>query len=66
MKSVAEQSVAELGGPVSVLSRQKRDHIKLDQLLDRLGESRTGEEEAILLNIYRLVFPHAHAEETVL
>ncbi len=66
MKSVAEQSVAELGGRVSVLSRQKRDHIELDHLLHRLGESRAGEEGAILLKIYRLVFPHAYAEETVL
>ena len=66
MKSVAEQSVADLGGRASVLSRQKRDHIILDQLLHRLGQSRAGEQEAILLKVYRLVFPHAYAEETIL
>jgi hemerythrin superfamily protein len=66
MRSVAQQSLAELGGRGSVLSRQKRDHIRLDQLLHRLGESGVGEQEATLLEIYRLVFPHAYAEETVL
>jgi hypothetical protein len=66
MKSLAEQSVAELGGRGSVLSRQKRDHIRLDELLQRLGQSSAGEEQAILLKIYRLVFPHAFAEETIL
>ena len=66
MKSVAEQSVAELGGRGSVLARQKRDHIRLDELLHRLGQSEAREQEAILLKIYRLVFPHAFAEEAVL
>ncbi len=66
MKSLAQQSVAEMGGDASVLSRQKRDHIKLDELLHRLGDARTGEQDAILLKIYRLVFPHAFAEEAVL
>ncbi len=66
MKSLAEQSVAEMGGQGSVLSRQKRDHIRLDQLLHRLGRSHAREQDAVLLDIYRLVFPHAYAEETVL
>ncbi len=66
MKSLAEQSLDELGGRRSVLSRQKRDHIKLDELLHRLEQSGGSEQEAILLKIYRLVFPHAYAEETVL
>ncbi len=66
MKSLAQQSVAEMAGNASVLSRQKRDHIKLDELLHRLGDARVSEQDAILLKIYRLVFPHAFAEEAVL
>lgn len=66
MKSLAHQSVAEMGGRGSVLSRQKRDHINLDGLLHRLGTAPAAEQDAILLKIYRLVFPHAYAEETVL
>ncbi len=66
MRSVAEQSVAELGGPASVLSRQKRDHVELDRLLNRLPELGPDAEGAVLLQIYRLVFPHAFAEEAVL
>lgn len=66
MNSVAEQSVADMAGRVSVLSRQKRDHIKLDQLLHRLAGSRGRKQDPLLLEIYRLVFPHAFAEEAVL
>lgn len=66
MKSVADQSVAELGGPVSVLTRQKEDHIALNRLLERLGTTRPDEQDLVLLEIYRLVFPHAFAEESVL
>ena len=66
MNSLAEQSPAELGGLGSVLSRQKRDHIRLDRLLHRLAEVREAEQPPVLLEIYRLVFPHAFAEESVL
>lgn len=66
MKSLAHQSVEEMGGRGSVLSRQKRDHVKLDRLLGRLGGAPPAEQNAILLQIYRLVFPHAYAEETIL
>jgi hypothetical protein len=66
MQSIAEQNVAELGGRMSVLTRQRRDHIRLDRLLHQLGESQPGREDAVLLEIYRLVFPHAFAEEAVL
>ncbi|RWZ59292.1 hemerythrin domain-containing protein [Labedella populi] len=66
MRSVADQSVAELGGRMSVLSRQKSDHIELDRLLQRLGESTHEEQLPVLLDLYRLVFPHAFAEESVL
>lgn len=66
MRSVAEQSVAELGGRMSVLSRQKADHVELDRLLRRLEASPPGEQLPVLLELYRLVFPHAFAEESVL
>jgi hypothetical protein len=66
MKSLAEQTPMELGGRFSVLSRQKRDHIKLDQLLHRLGGRPPAQQGELLLEIYRLVFPHAFAEESVL
>ncbi len=66
MKSLAHQSVEEMGGPASVLSRQKRDHVKLDRLLHRLGAAPPAEQDRVLLKIYRLVFPHAYAEETIL
>ncbi|MDP8915875.1 MAG: hemerythrin domain-containing protein [Pseudomonadota bacterium] len=66
MTSLAEQNAAELGGLVSVLSRQKRDHVKLNQLLRRLDQAPPGEQDRVLLRIHRLVFPHAFAEEAVL
>jgi hypothetical protein len=64
--SLADQSIEELGGRLSVLSRQKMDHIRLDQLLQQLRQSPPEEEGAVLLPIFRLVFTHAFAEETVL
>lgn len=64
--SVADQTTAQLGGPLSVLVRQKRDHEKLDALVQRLRGSSGEEQAATLLAIYRLVFPHAFAEESVL
>ncbi len=64
--SVAEQSVEQLGGGISVLARQKKDHIELDGLLQRLDGAHGLEQERVLLDIYRLVFPHAFAEESVL
>jgi hemerythrin superfamily protein len=66
MKSLATQSESELGGRGSVLARQKRDHIRLDGLLQRLDEVPADGQDAVLLKIYRLVFPHAFAEEAVL
>ncbi len=66
MRSVAEQSVEELGGRLSVLARQRSDHEKLDGLLRRLGESSHEDQLPVLLDVYRLVFPHAFAEESVL
>lgn len=65
-RSIADQSVAELGGPVSVLTRQKKDHVTLDRLLHDLHRTSGQEQDAVLQRIYRLVFPHAFAEESVL
>ncbi|MUK03448.1 hemerythrin domain-containing protein [Vibrio cholerae] len=64
--SVADQTTEQLGGPLSVLVRQKRDHVKLNGLLDQLRGSNGEEQAVVLLSIYRLVFPHAFAEESVL
>jgi hemerythrin superfamily protein len=66
MISIAEQTDAELGGRASVLVRQKRDHVRLDRLLQQLEGTHGQEQERVLLRIYRLVFPHAFAEESVL
>jgi hypothetical protein len=66
MRSIAAQGVLEMGGRGSVLARQKRDHVRLDQLLGRLEEVPGERQGAVLLDIYRLVFPHAFAEEAVL
>jgi hemerythrin superfamily protein len=66
MRSLAAQSVVEMGGPGSVLVRQKRDHVRLDGLLERLDAVPAEGQDAVLLQIYRLVFPHAFAEEAVL
>ena len=65
-RSIAEQSADELGGPASVLVRQRRDHIELDRLLHELDGTSGPAQEAVLQRIFRLVFSHAFAEETVL
>jgi hemerythrin superfamily protein len=64
--SVAHQSVDELGGPFSVLVRQRNDHVTLNRLLEELRTTAGAEQDRVLLRIYRLVFPHAFAEEAVL
>ncbi|MCU1638152.1 MAG: cation-binding protein [Microbacteriaceae bacterium] len=66
MRSIADQSVGELGGHLSVLARQKGDHIKLNRLLEDLEGTSGTRQELVLLRICRLVFPHAFAEESVL
>ncbi|MFS0702972.1 hemerythrin domain-containing protein [Cellulomonas sp. 179-A 9B4 NHS] len=64
--SIADQSVAELGGRLSVLSRQRADHVHLDRLLHDLDGATGERQQQVLLRLYRLVFPHAFAEESVL
>jgi hemerythrin superfamily protein len=64
--SIADQTETELGGRLSVLTRQRRDHVQLDRLLQELGTVSGEGEQDVLRRIYRLVFPHAFAEESVL
>jgi hypothetical protein len=64
--SLADQDEAQLGGPASVLVRQKRDHVRLDDLLHELEGSSGAAQQRVLIRICRLVFPHAFAEEAVL
>jgi hemerythrin superfamily protein len=66
MRSIAEQSIDELGGTTSVLVRQKKDHIVLDVLLNRLVTTTGAEQQLTMNRICRLVFAHAFAEEAVL
>jgi hemerythrin superfamily protein len=66
MRSIAEQSEDELGGALSVLVRQKRDHVRLNDLLAELDGATGAAQEQVLRRIDRLVFPHAFAEESVL
>ncbi len=65
-RSIAHQTVDELGGPGSVLARQRADHIELDRLLQELNGTTGRAQEEVLQSIHRLVFSHAFAEETVL
>lgn len=65
-RTIADQTVGELGGRLSVLSRQRADHEKLDTLLRRLAKASPEDQLPVLLELYRLVFPHAFAEEAVL
>ncbi|SDE37615.1 Hemerythrin HHE cation binding domain-containing protein [Blastococcus fimeti] len=66
MRSIADQTDDELGGPGSVLVRQRRDHVELDRLLSELDGAAGVAQEEVLNRIDRLVFSHAFAEETVL
>jgi hemerythrin superfamily protein len=66
VRSIAQQTVDELGGPGSVLVRQRDDHIELDRLLTELDGTTGSAQEEVLARIDRLVFSHAFAEETVL
>lgn len=66
MRSVAEQTMEELGGRWSILYRQQRDHARLDTLLDRLPDTSGTDRDELLHRICRFVFTHAFAEEAVL
>jgi hypothetical protein len=67
--SVADQTIADLGGRTSILSRQRADHQRLDRLMRRARETAAegGPAHAVALRaVARLVFTHAFAEEAVL
>lgn len=66
MRSLSEQNLDDLGGRWSVLTRQKLDHMELDRLLEKVQRTSGPEQKLVLIRIYRLVFPHAFAEESVL
>jgi hypothetical protein len=66
LTSLADQGTDELGGRLSVLTRQKADHVRLDALLHELERTEPADQDPVLRRIYRLVFPHAFAEESVL
>ncbi len=66
MTSLSQQSVEEMGGTWSVLTRQKRDHVELDGMLRELENAPEEAQPELLNRIYRLVFPHAFAEEALL
>jgi hemerythrin superfamily protein len=65
-KSIADQTVSDMGGPRSVLVRQKRDHIELDRLLKAIDNVTGSERQGLINSLCKLVFPHAFAEESVL
>jgi hemerythrin superfamily protein len=65
--SIADQGACSLGGQASILYRQKRDHVRLDRLLQELSATPDpAVQDRVLRRIARLVFPHAFAEESVL
>jgi hypothetical protein len=66
MRSIADQSTAELGGRTSILSLQRQDHVELDRLITRLETDTGAAYEATFQALNRLVFSHAFAEEAVL
>jgi hemerythrin superfamily protein len=66
MESLSNQTEQQLGGPMSVLVRQKRDHVELDRLLQAIDAASGSERQELLNELCRLVFPHAFAEESVL
>jgi Hemerythrin HHE cation binding domain len=67
MTSLADQDIATMGGRLSVLTRQRLDHMLLEELLQQLDAATVGARQDLVLHrIARLVFPHAFAEESVL
>lgn len=65
-RSIADQTTTELGGPRSILARQRRDHVELDRLLCAIDGAAGRDRQELLTKLCRLVFPHAFAEESVL
>lgn len=65
MRSIAEQTVDESGGEGSLLAKMRVEHVELDRLLEDVERTSGDEQEEALTRLWRLVFPHAYAEETV-
>jgi hemerythrin superfamily protein len=68
-ESIADQTVAQLGGPMSILARQRSDHERLAYLMARARATKEagGLAHGVALRaVARLVFTHAFAEEAVL
>ena len=61
MGSLTEQAAEEMGGPLSVLTRQRRDHARLDRMPGQLPQVTGADEDELLNRICRLVFSHAFA-----
>lgn len=67
--SIADQTVTQLGGRTSILTRQRADHAHLHELMARARatEAAGGVAHATAVRrVRRLVFTHAFAEESVL
>jgi hemerythrin superfamily protein len=64
--SISQQDVDALGGPGSILVRQRREHVRLHELIGRVRATQGAEQDEVLTQLCRLVFPHAFAEEAVL
>ncbi|MEV5815958.1 hemerythrin domain-containing protein [Streptomyces mutabilis] len=65
--SITHRDSAALGGSGSILMRQRRDHARLDTMMNRWLAGGADEElDALWQDIVQLVFSHAFAEETVL
>lgn len=66
--SISRQDAAALGGNGSILMRQRRDHARLDAMMNRWSVGGAAEDgrDALWQDIVQLVFSHAFAEETVL
>lgn len=65
-RSLSVRTEDELGGALSVLTLQRRDHQRLDLLLERVANTTGSQLRNALTELCRLVFPHAFAEEAVL
>ncbi|WP_432511809.1 hemerythrin domain-containing protein [Kineococcus sp. SYSU DK001] len=67
LRSVADQTEHERGGPGSILSRQSRDHAELDELMRSYDRaSGPAERGRIVAQVGERALRHAFAEETVL
>lgn len=66
--SIAHREPAALGGRGSIPLRQRRDHARLDAMMNRYlaADTPDGDREGLWQDIAQLVFSHAFAEETVL